>query len=119
MRIGAMSVLAVLLAAPLRAARLLAAPLPATPLGAEEPPPNLATARDVDLTWPFDAKTIYWRNSPSAFELKSLSRGVVPGGWFYSSNSFSTPEHGGTHLDAPIHFGSGGPLRIVALLKAR
>ncbi len=89
-------------------AALLAAPLRAAPLGAEEPAPNLATARVVDLTWPFDAKTIYWPNSPSAFELKSLSHGVVPGGWFYSSNSFCTPEHGGTHLDAPIHFAEKG-----------
>jgi hypothetical protein len=77
-------------------------------LRAAEPPPNLATARVVDLTWPFDAKTIYWPNSPSAFELKSLSYGVVPGGWFYSSNAFCTPEHGGTHLDAPIHFAEKG-----------
>ena len=82
---------------------LLVASVPAA-----EPPPNLATARVVDLTWPFDAKTIYWPNSPSAFELKSLSYGVVPGGWFYSSNAFCTPEHGGTHLDAPIHFAEKG-----------
>ena len=77
-------------------------------LRAAEPPPNLATARVVDLTWPFDSKTIYWPNSPSAFELRSLSYGVVPGGWFYSSNAFCTPEHGGTHLDAPIHFAEKG-----------
>ncbi|HEY1249744.1 MAG TPA: cyclase family protein [Thermoanaerobaculia bacterium] len=72
------------------------------------PPPSLSTARVVDLTWPFDEKTIYWPNSPSAFELKPLSHGVVPGGWFYSSNSFCTPEHGGTHLDAPVHFAEKG-----------
>jgi kynurenine formamidase len=77
-------------------------------LGAQESAPNLATARVVDLTWPFDDKTIYWPNSPSAFELKSLSRGVVAGGWFYSSNAFCTPEHGGTHLDAPVHFAEKG-----------
>jgi kynurenine formamidase len=77
-------------------------------VSAADSPPNLATARVVDLTWPFDAKTIYWPNSPSAFELKSLSYGVAPGGWFYSSNAFCTPEHGGTHLDAPIHFAEKG-----------
>jgi len=75
---------------------------------AEPSPPDLASARVVDLTWPFDEKTIYWPTSPSAFELKSLARGRVPGGWFYSSNSFCTPEHGGTHLDAPIHFAENG-----------
>lgn len=70
--------------------------------------PDLATAKVVDLTHAFDEKTIYWPNSPSAFELKQQSYGQTPGGWFYSSNSFCTPEHGGTHLDAPIHFSKGG-----------
>jgi kynurenine formamidase len=70
--------------------------------------PDLASARVVDLTHPFDEKTIYWPTSPSGFELKSLARGQTPGGWFYSSNSFCTPEHGGTHLDAPIHFAKEG-----------
>jgi kynurenine formamidase len=71
-------------------------------------PPNLSTAKVVDLTWPFDEKTIYWPTSPSAFELKVLSHGKTPGGWFYASNAFCTPEHGGTHLDAPIHFSETG-----------
>lgn len=71
-------------------------------------PPDLSTARVVDLTHPFDEKTIYWPTSPSAFELKSLAYGPTPGGWFYSSNAFCTPEHGGTHLDAPIHFAKDG-----------
>lgn len=65
---------------------------------------DLATSTVVDLTYPFDAKTLYWPNSPSGFELKVLSRGPTPGGYFYSSNLFTAPEHGGTHLDAPIHF---------------
>ncbi|HUR83350.1 MAG TPA: cyclase family protein [Thermoanaerobaculia bacterium] len=62
----------------------------------------------VDLTWAFDDKTLYWPTSPSAFELKQLAYGPTPGGWFYSSNAICTPEHGGTHLDAPIHFAAGG-----------
>lgn len=78
-------------------------------LAAQAPkPPDLATATVVDLTHAFDDQTIYWPNSPSAFELKRLSYGPTPGGWFYSSNSFCTPEHGGTHLDAPIHFAKDG-----------
>lgn len=71
---------------------------------AAHPPLDLANARVVDLTYPFDAKTLYWPNSPSAFELKVLSRGPTSGGFFYSANLFTAPEHGGTHLDAPIHF---------------
>lgn len=70
--------------------------------------PDLATAKVVDLTHAFDERTLYWPTSPSAFELKSLAGGQTPGGWYYSSNAFCTPEHGGTHLDAPIHFARGG-----------
>ena len=69
--------------------------------------PDLATARVIDLTHPFDERTIYWPTAPSAFELKQLHHGPTPGGWFYAANSFCTPEHGGTHLDAPIHFFEG------------
>jgi kynurenine formamidase len=68
---------------------------------------DLATADVVDLTYAFDDKTLYWPNSPSGFELKQLAWGPTPGGYFYSSNAYSAPEHGGTHLDAPIHFGAG------------
>lgn len=71
------------------------------------PPLDLAHAELVDLTWAYDDKTLYWPTSPSAFELKELSYGPTPGGWFYSSYAICTPEHGGTHLDAPIHFAAG------------
>ncbi len=70
--------------------------------------PDLATARVVDLTHAFGPDTIYWPTSPSAFELKTLADGKTPGGWFYRSNSLCTPEHGGTHLDAPSHFAKDG-----------
>ena len=98
----------------MRAPRRFASTLPALLLvgvaaaAGQSRPPDLATARVVDLTHPFDAQTIYWPTSPSAFELKSLAYGPTPGGWFYSSNAFCTPEHGGTHLDAPIHFAKDG-----------
>jgi kynurenine formamidase len=70
-------------------------------------PLDLRTARVVDLTHPFDEKTLYWPNVPSGFELKRLHFGPSDGGYFYSANSFCAPEHGGTHLDAPIHFAEG------------
>ncbi len=69
--------------------------------------PDLRTANVVDLTHPFDSETIYWPTSPTKFELTTLTSGQTPGGWFYSANSFCAPEHGGTHMDAPIHFGRG------------
>lgn len=71
-------------------------------------PLDLAAARVVDLTHPFDDKTLYWPTSPSTFELERLAYGLTPGGFFYASNAFCTPEHGGTHLDAPIHFAEKG-----------
>jgi len=69
--------------------------------------PDIATARVVDLTWPFDATTLYWPTSPTGFTLDSLHHGPTPGGYFYAANTFCAPEHGGTHLDAPIHFAEG------------
>ena len=69
---------------------------------------DLSRARVVDLTHPMDERTLYWPTSPSAFELKELSRGMTEGGYFYAAYAFCTPEHGGTHLDAPLHFAEGG-----------
>lgn len=65
---------------------------------------DLANAEIVDLTYAYDERTLYWPTSEGTFELKKLAYGETPGGYFYSSFAFSTPEHGGTHLDAPIHF---------------
>jgi kynurenine formamidase len=64
--------------------------------------------RLVDLSHSYGEDTLYWPTSPSAFEKEELAYGVSEGGWFYSSYSVSTPEHGGTHIDAPIHFSEGG-----------
>jgi kynurenine formamidase len=71
-------------------------------------PLDLKSARIIDLTHPFDAATLYWPTSPSAFELTTLASGMTPGGYFYSSYKLCTPEHGGTHLDAPVHFSRTG-----------
>ncbi|MDF2775114.1 MAG: cyclase [Geminicoccaceae bacterium] len=74
-------------------------------LGAQEL--DLSRYRMVDLTHALNARTLYWPTSPTTFKLDQLSYGPTPGGWFYSAYAFSAPEHGGTHLDAPIHFGEG------------
>jgi kynurenine formamidase len=68
---------------------------------------DLAASRLVDLTHPFNSQTLYWPTSPSTFELQELAFGHTDGGYFYSSHAFCSPEHGGTHLDAPIHFAEG------------
>jgi kynurenine formamidase len=64
--------------------------------------------RWLDLTHPFDAQTIYWPTNPSGFVLEPLHFGPTPRGYFYAANRFCAPEHGGTHLDAPIHFAASG-----------
>ncbi|MCC6318032.1 MAG: cyclase family protein [Gemmatimonadaceae bacterium] len=69
---------------------------------------DLSRFRIVDLTHAFNNRTLYWPTSPSGFRLESFAFGPTPGGWFYSANGFSAPEHGGTHLDAPIHFAKDG-----------
>jgi kynurenine formamidase len=36
-----------------------------------------------------------------------LAAGPTPAGYYYAANNFFTSEHGGTHLDAPLHFAEG------------
>jgi D-alanyl-D-alanine dipeptidase/kynurenine formamidase len=86
---------------PFDAIRPAAAPAPSARI-------DPSHARLVDLTWTFDDSTLYWPTSPSAFDLKPLANGPTPAGYFYAANSFCAPEHGGTHLDAPIHFSAHG-----------
>ena len=90
---------------PLLLALALVSAVPAA--WAADPPINLQGVKVVDLTYAFDEKTIYWPTSPTTFQLNRLSYGKTEGGYFYASNAFCTPEHGGTHLDAPIHFAEG------------
>ena len=72
------------------------------------PPLDLGAYRIVDLTHAFNQRTPYWPTSPSGFKLEQLSAVPSPGGWYYSAYSFNAPEHGGTHLDAPVHFAERG-----------
>ena len=65
------------------------------------------SAEWIDLTHSFDTSTLYWPNNAKGFEHLTDAEGVTPLGYYYSSYSLSTPEHGGTHLDAPIHFSAG------------
>jgi kynurenine formamidase len=60
----------------------------------------------VDLTWTLDESSIAWPTSPG-FTLETQFDGVTDGGWYYLSHVFHGPEHGGTHIDAPIHFYRG------------
>jgi len=64
-------------------------------------------ARVVDLTYSFDDKTIYWPTATTGFVHEAVFYGKTEGGFFYSAYNACAPEHGGTHLDAPIHFAEG------------
>ena len=70
-------------------------------------PLDLSTYRMVDLTHAYGGQTLFWPTSPARFLLQRLAYGPTEGGYFYAANTLCTPEHGGTHLDAPLHFGEG------------
>ena len=61
----------------------------------------------IDLTYSFSETSTYWPTA-DGFQLDTVAYGDTPGGYFYSAFNFSAAEHGGTHLDAPIHFAEGG-----------
>ena len=63
-------------------------------------------AKVVDLTHSFDANTIYWPTE-KGFQWEKEIWGKTEGGYFYASAKFTSAEHGGTHLDSPIHFAEG------------
>jgi kynurenine formamidase len=60
----------------------------------------------VDMTYPFAADTLHWPTA-KPFQLETVSEGMTPQGYWYSSYNYSGSEHVGTHLDAPFHFAEG------------
>lgn len=61
----------------------------------------------VDLSHALEAETIFWPTE-KGFVLEKEFEGVTENGYFYAANKFSSPEHGGTHIDAPRHFSADG-----------
>jgi len=68
--------------------------------------PSLPAGRVVDLSYPFDANSVYWPTA-EPFKLETDFEGVTDKGYFYSAYRYSAAEHGGTHIDAPVHFAKG------------
>ena len=62
--------------------------------------------RIVDLTYAFDANSVYWPTAEQ-FKLETDFEGMTDKGYFYSAYRYSAAEHGGTHLDSPVHFAKG------------
>jgi kynurenine formamidase len=69
---------------------------------------ELADYRMVDLSHAYGEDTLYWPTSPTAFDKETLAYGDSGDGYFYSAYTVCTPEHGGTHIDAPVHFDQDG-----------
>ena len=78
------------------------------PNGGEQPGAafDLPEGTVVDLSHPYDEDTIYWPTA-EGFELKVDFEGMTDKGYYYTANAFCSAEHGGTHIDAPIHFAEG------------
>ena len=60
----------------------------------------------IDLTHDFSSETIYWPTA-QAFKSETVWEGLTDKGFFYLTKNYSASEHGGTHIDAPIHFAEG------------
>lgn len=74
---------------------------------AQTTPMSLSDYSIVDLSHDYSKETIYWVTAQT-FELDTVFAGQTENGFYYTANNFSTAEHGGTHIDAPIHFAKGG-----------
>jgi kynurenine formamidase len=60
----------------------------------------------VDLSHTYDSTTIFWPTA-EGFSLHKVADGDTPAGYYYAANNFAGAEHGGTHIDAPVHFARG------------
>lgn len=60
----------------------------------------------IDLSHAYDAQAIFWPTA-EPFRLEPVADGMTPAGYYYAANNFFSAEHGGTHIDAPVHFAQG------------
>lgn len=60
----------------------------------------------IDLSHDFSDETLYWVTA-ERFKRTTVAEGHTERGFFYSAYNFSGAEHGGTHIDAPVHFAEG------------
>ena len=87
-------------------------PLSQQPAPAPDASPTLADLAAgklqlVDLSWPLNRESAYWPGDEyRPFELHTIATLEKDG---VLSKAFSSPEHLGTHLDAPNHFEAGKP----------
>ncbi|MBL4604682.1 MAG: cyclase family protein [Flavobacteriaceae bacterium] len=67
---------------------------------------DLSNSKIVDLSHSYSPETIYWVTAKE-FKMDTVFQGRTDKGYYYSAYNFETAEHGGTHIDAPIHFAEG------------
>lgn len=67
---------------------------------------DLNDVKIVDLSYAYDSRTIYWPTSQK-FKMERVFAGRTKEGYHYEANNICTAEHGGTHIDAPLHFYKG------------
>jgi kynurenine formamidase len=72
----------------------------------ESPTASPAASRYVDLTHDLSSDSIFWPTGET-FRLDKVADGITENGYYYASNNYSGNEHGGTHVDAPVHFAQG------------
>ncbi len=68
---------------------------------------SISKRKLVDLSHAYSNETVYWVTAKE-FKLDTVFKGQTDKGFYYCANNFSTAEHGGTHIDAPIHFAEKG-----------
>jgi len=67
---------------------------------------QLSEGKWIDLTYSFSEETLYWPTADK-FKFDTVFAGETTAGFYYEAFNFCAAEHGGTHLDAPVHFAKG------------
>lgn len=68
---------------------------------------KLGSKQLLDMSYSFDESTIYWPTD-KPFRWEQNRWGPTENGYWYASANYAASEHGGTHLDSPIHFAENG-----------
>jgi kynurenine formamidase len=68
--------------------------------------PGFTSGTWIDLSYDLSSETVYWPTA-EPFKLETVAEGMTDKGYYYSAYTFSAAEHGGTHIDSPVHFAQG------------
>lgn len=60
----------------------------------------------IDLSYAYNDQTVYWPTAEGFIKTTDFE-GMTENGYWYTAYSFSSAEHGGTHLDAPVLLRTG------------